>query len=163
MKVVRTMIKPHLWGFYLFTFILLVLGSSFFYVQAHWVEQEEKDVQIVQVVGPYLEYKVTGEAQLFEGTYFYRVKLGKNEILKEGSGTSSMGGPQWGSFSFIISLPKNKVDQNHTLELYEIDEKTGTEINKLVVPLDKWSDQIYQNSAFRKVQVSMQVVDKKRK
>ncbi len=82
------------------------------------------------------EYAVTGQASVFEGTYQYAVKQGEREIVK-GFGTASKGGPEWGTISQTISIPKNKLSGNQplTLELFEIDQESGAIVNKQTLAL----------------------------
>ncbi|MDR0269360.1 Gmad2 immunoglobulin-like domain-containing protein [Paenibacillus sp.] len=90
----------------------------------------------VQPTSPMVTFTVKGEASLFEGTYQYAVKQ-DGKTLTKGYGTASVGGPEWGTFSQQVSIPMNKFQSNKplTFELYEIDQATGNEINKLVMPI----------------------------
>jgi hypothetical protein len=97
-----------------------------------------------------IKYAVTGNARVFEGTYQYVVKQGKREIVK-GFGTASQGGPEWGTISQTISIPKSKLYGNQplTLGLFEIDEESGAVVNKLTVPLN--ANKTVTNKVFRNI------------
>jgi hypothetical protein len=99
-----------------------------------------------------VQYQVTGQAQLFEGTYNYRVKAGNQELIN-GYGTASRGGPEWGDFKQIIKVSK-KTNKALTLELYEKDQANGQEVNKLIIPLDDTKGKVFQNKIFKNVKVS---------
>jgi heme/copper-type cytochrome/quinol oxidase subunit 2 len=97
-------------------------------------------------------YIVTGQARVWEASYSYRVKAGKKEIVK-GYGTASTGAPEWGDFKEEITVNKQK---NLTLELFEVSQENGKDINKLIIKLDKAKGKTYKNKAFRDVKVSLQ-------
>lgn len=97
-----------------------------------------------------VEYVVTGQARIWEASYSYRIKSGKKEIVK-GYGTASKGAPDWGNFKEILKVKKQK---NLTLELFEISQENGKEINKLIIKLDDAKGKTYKNKAFRNVKIS---------
>jgi hypothetical protein len=96
------------------------------------------------------EYTVTGQARIWEASYSYRIRSGKKEIVK-GYGTASKGAPEWGNFKEVLIVKKQK---NLTLELFEISQENGKEINKLTIKLDESRGKTYKNKAFRNVKVS---------
>lgn len=97
-----------------------------------------------------VEYVVTGQARIWEASYSYRIRSGKKEIVK-GYGTASKGAPDWGDFKEVLKVKKQK---NLTLELFEISQENGKEINKLIIKLDETKGKTYKNKAFRNVKVS---------
>ncbi|WP_068533145.1 Gmad2 immunoglobulin-like domain-containing protein [Paenibacillus glacialis] len=95
-----------------------------------------RNIKLVPATKTTIEYEVTGQASVFEGTYQYAVKQGEREIVK-GFGTASQSGPEWGTISQTISIPKSKLygKQPLTLELFEIDQESGAVVNKLALAL----------------------------
>jgi hypothetical protein len=98
-------------------------------------------------------YHVTGQAKIWEATYQFRVKEGKKELVK-GYGTASLGAPEWGDFEEKIKVIRTK-GSKLTLELFEVSQEDGKEINKLTINLDQIKGKVYQNKAFRDVKVSL--------
>ncbi|GEC91232.1 Gmad2 immunoglobulin-like domain-containing protein [Brevibacillus brevis] len=90
----------------------------------------------LKLAAPSVVYTVSGEANVFEGTYQYAVQQ-NGKIVAEGFGTASKGGPEWGAFTQKISIPTSKLASNQplTLELFEIDQESGEMKNKMVLPL----------------------------
>ena len=127
------------YSFYLLT---IILATSFLFAP-HFVEAKQQKTQT---------YHVTGQARIWEASYSYRIRSGKKELVR-GYGTASKGAPEWGDFEEIIKVEKKK---NLTLELFEISQADGKEINKLIIPLDQIKGKIYHNNAFRNVKVTLQ-------
>jgi hypothetical protein len=98
-------------------------------------------------------YEVTGQARVWEATYHYRIKAGNKELI-EGYGTATVGAPEWGDFKKIIKVSKKKC-KKLTLELFEISQKDGTEINKLTIPLDNIKGKTFHNKTFKNVKVRL--------
>jgi hypothetical protein len=96
-----------------------------------------------------LHYQVTGKARVWEATVHYRVKEGKKVIAK-GVTTATVGAPEWGDFSFDFTVSKAK-NKKRTLELYEESMEDGSDLHKLVIPLDKLEGHVYSNEAFADV------------
>lgn len=90
----------------------------------------------LKLAAPSVVYTVSGEANVFEGTYQYAVKQDE-QVVAKGFGTASKGGPEWGEFSEEIVIPLSNLSKNKpsTLELFEIDEESGEVKNKMVLPL----------------------------
>ncbi|WP_234405565.1 Gmad2 immunoglobulin-like domain-containing protein [Paenibacillus sp. IHBB 10380] len=112
-----------------------------------------RDIKLVPATKTTIEYSVTGQASVFEGTYQYVVKQGERVIVK-GFGTASQGGPEWGTISQTISIPKRKLNGNQplTLGLFEIDAESGAAVNKLTVPLN--ASKTRNNKVFRNIKLT---------
>ncbi|UNK17146.1 Gmad2 immunoglobulin-like domain-containing protein [Paenibacillus sp. N3/727] len=121
-------------------------------------KQQQKMFRNIKIMESAFTFTVKGEASLFEGTYQYAVKQG-NKIVAKGFGTASKGGPEWGTFSQYISIPKSKLfgDKPMTLELFVIDQATGASVNKLTVPMNKIGE-AKQNQVFRNTKVTSSAV-----
>lgn len=100
---------------------------------------------------PTAYYEVSGQAQVWEATYNYRVKVG-NKVIKEGYGEASIGAPEWGDFSEIIKL-SHQDKRKAILELYSVSMEDGSELHKLTIPLYKSGGKVYSNKIFRNVRV----------
>ncbi|MFC4077785.1 Gmad2 immunoglobulin-like domain-containing protein [Salinithrix halophila] len=92
----------------------------------------------IQIHEPKVEYRVSGEARVFEGTYDYAVSDGHNYLAK-GWGTASKGAPEWGKFKKTIQIPLKKMPVNGTLmlELYELSMENGQPIHHSYVVMDQ--------------------------
>jgi len=91
-----------------------------------------RNIKVVPATNTTIDYAVTGQASVFEGTYQYAVKQGERVIVKS-FGTASQSGSEWGELSQTISIPTSRLSGNQslTLELYEIDQENGAVVNKL--------------------------------
>ncbi|WP_051271604.1 Gmad2 immunoglobulin-like domain-containing protein [Shimazuella kribbensis] len=127
------------------SFVLAMVLSAALVFVPNLVEAKQTKVQQT--------YQVTGQARIWEATYQFRVKEGKKELVK-GYGTASMGAPEWGDFKETIKVTRTK-GSKLTLELFEESMEDGSEINKLIIPLDQIKGKVYQNNAFRNVKVSL--------
>jgi len=85
----------------------------------------------VSVSGSQGEYKVTGEARVFEANFFYAVEDGHDYVIKETLVTADEGAPDWSQFEINISIPSDKLPENGTLmlEIYERSAKDGEIVN----------------------------------
>lgn len=108
----------------------------------------------IKLAEPALVYTVKGEASVFEGTYQYAVKQGK-QVISKGFGTASKGGPEWGAFAQTIKIPTNTLvgSESLTLELFEINQENGAIINKVVIPLNE-SGKVKNSQVFRSLKLS---------
>lgn len=70
-------------------------------------------------------YRVTGEAQVFEGTISWVVEDGHNE-LKQGHEQTDAGAPEWGKFSFAVNVSKKTPNSTLMLILFEASAKDGS-------------------------------------
>ena len=80
------------------------------------------------------EYRIWGEAQIFEASFGWVVEDGHNEI-KEGFTTADMGAPEWGNFDFTIQVEKARPNSTLILVLYETSMKDGSRQHELPIPL----------------------------
>lgn len=85
----------------------------------------------VQVMGENGEYIVTGEARVFEGSFFYSVEDGHDYIIKETVMQANEGAPAWSPFEIKLSIPEDKFPENGALivHLYERSAKDGAITN----------------------------------
>lgn len=141
-------------------FIFIILGIVVVFsmgIMSYGTKEMEsiaKNQIKTEKIQSYVTYQLTGEGQLFEGTYQYRVK-NLNETVIQGYGTASAGGPEWGRISQTIKVPKNKLGENTTLELFFVDEKNGKETDKLTISLTMGEEgQIFENKSFRNIKVT---------
>jgi hypothetical protein len=70
-------------------------------------------------------YRVTGEAQVFEATFSWVVEDGHNE-LKQGHEQTDAGAPEWGNFSFTVTVSKKTSNSTMMLILFEASAKDGS-------------------------------------
>ncbi len=81
------------------------------------------------------EYRIYGEAQIFEANFNWVVKNENTEIDK-GYEMTEIGAPEWGKFDFTIDIPKEYFNSKLNITLYEISAKDGTSQNELTIPLN---------------------------
>jgi hypothetical protein len=79
-------------------------------------------------------YRVTGEAQVFEAAFSWVVEDGHNE-LKQGHEQTDAGAPEWGKFSFEVSVSKRKPNSTLMLILFEASAKDGSRQYELPIAL----------------------------
>lgn len=137
-----------------FTTFLLMIGMIPSITEAKANQEENSSFRNLEVSEPFVEYIVNGKARTNEGTFHYRVKDG-SRILITGWSIASVGGPEWGSFQVSIHLPKSKsaLKTDLTLEMFEKSAKDGSEVNKLVLPLQEGNSTVT-NGVFKEIQVS---------
>lgn len=101
---------------------------------------EQQAFRNVSVSGGEGSYTITGEAQVFEGTFFYTVDDGHNYIVEEKMVQVKEGGPGWFPFQFEVSIPPEKLPENGTLNLtlYERSAKDDSIVNEYSVALDQF-------------------------
>lgn len=121
---------------------------------ANEAQEESNSFRNLKVSDPFVEYVIHGKAKVFEGNYHYRIKDG-DQVLIDGSSTASQGAPEWGNFQNTIHLSKSQsaLKTDLTLELFEKSAKDGSEINKLILPLQKGNHAVA-NAAFKDIQIS---------
>lgn len=78
-------------------------------------------------------FTVEGQARVFEGAFSWTLEDGHN-ILAEGHEMAAQGAPEWGDFSFDISLEQSSLP-NVTLYLYSHSANDGSVENQLVIGL----------------------------
>jgi Intracellular proteinase inhibitor/Immunoglobulin-like domain of bacterial spore germination len=83
------------------------------------------------------EYKVSGEARVFEASFVYSVSDG-HEVFVEKHEQTSEGAPAWAPFSFEIKVPEEDLPINGTLmlELFYFSPKDGEKTDVLAIPLE---------------------------
>lgn len=79
-------------------------------------------------------YEVKGKARVFEGVFSYVVEDGHNELAK-GSVQTTAGAPEWGEFSFTVTVAKENPNLSLLLILFETSPKDGSRRMELPVPL----------------------------
>jgi hypothetical protein len=123
-------------------YLLAIIFSASFFFAPHFAEAQQQKTQ---------KYSVTGQAKVWEASYSFRIRSAKKELVK-GYGTASKGAPEWGDFKELIKVANEK---DLTLELFEVSQEDGKEINKLIIPLDQIKGKVYYNKAFRDVKVTL--------
>src|SRR4051812_47022377 len=114
-----------------FYLLAIILTTSVFF-SPQFVDAKQQKTQT---------YHVTGQARVWEASYSFRIRSGKKELVR-GYGTASKGAPEWGDFEEYIKVEKKN---DLTLELFEISQEDGKEINKLIIPLDQIKGKVYYN------------------
>lgn len=92
----------------------------------------------INISGKDGEYKITGEAKVYEGLFYYDISDGHVYLEEKTPVHTSEGGPNWGNFNIELSLDKKNLPINGTLmlELYETSQKDGEAIHLLSIPLE---------------------------
>lgn len=102
------------------------------------IEKAEDVFRNVSVTGTNGEYTVTGEASVFEGTFYYTVEDGHDYLIEETVVTVEEGAPNWSDFEFQIAIPQDKLTNTTlTLELYEKSAENGEPIHHVTLQLDR--------------------------
>ncbi|MCA1031028.1 hypothetical protein LCL95_08345 [Bacillus timonensis] len=85
----------------------------------------------VQVSGEDGVYTVTGEARVFEGSFFYAVEDGHDYVIAETVVNGLEGAPSWAPFKISINISMDKLPENGTLtlNLFERSAKDGSIVN----------------------------------
>ncbi|OEH91652.1 BsuPI-related putative proteinase inhibitor [Bacillus solimangrovi] len=93
----------------------------------------------IQVEGSNGNYKITGEARVFEGEFFYSVEEGHDYLVDETLVKVDQGGPNWSEFEITLSIPEEQlpVDGTLALVLYEVSDKDGSIMNVKSVKIDQ--------------------------
>ncbi|RNB78768.1 sporulation protein [Brevibacillus fluminis] len=91
-----------------------------------------KDVTVKKMKADTFEVK--GKAKVFEAVLNYSVEDGHNELAK-GSATTSAGAPEWGDFSFTLTVKKATPNSTLMLILFESSAKDGSRRMELPIPL----------------------------
>lgn len=94
----------------------------------------------VKVSGKDGKYLVSGEARVFEASFFYAVEDGHDYIIKETVQTAKEGAPSWSDFEFEVNIPKEKFPENGVLllVLYERSAKDDSVVNTHQVILQEF-------------------------
>ncbi len=91
-----------------------------------------RDVR-VHTVAP-RTFRITGEAQVFEGNISWTIEDGHN-VLNEGHETTSAGAPEWGAFDFTVTASKERENSTLHLVLHENSAKDGSRQHELPILL----------------------------
>ncbi len=75
-------------------------------------------------------FRITGEAQVHEGTISWTIEDG-HEVLKDGHETTTAGAPEWGHFDFTVNAEKERENSTLHLILYESSAKDGSRQHEL--------------------------------
>jgi uncharacterized protein (UPF0333 family) len=94
----------------------------------------------VTVSGKDGTYVVSGEARVYEATFFYAVEDGHDYIIKETVQTVKEGAPSWAAFEIEVTIPKEKFPKNGVLlfVLYERSANDDSIVNSLQVVLQEF-------------------------
>ncbi|MBD8067571.1 BsuPI-related putative proteinase inhibitor [Bacillus sp. PS06] len=105
------------------------------------VPEENVAFRNIEVMGSGGEYTVTGEARVFEASFFYAVEDGHDYIIPETVITTKAGAPSWAPFEINLSIPSEKLPSNGTLtlELFERSAKDGEIVNMYFATLEQFS------------------------
>ena len=80
-------------------------------------------------------FRINGKAQVFEAAFSWVVEDGHNE-LESGHGMTDAGAPEFGNFSFVVNVKKQRQNSTLHLILFEASAKDGTRQYELPVPLN---------------------------
>lgn len=80
-------------------------------------------------------YRVQGQAQIFEANFNWVVEDGHNE-LKNGFAMTDAGAPEWGKFDFEIEVKKTNEYSTLHIILFEVSAKDGSRQYELPIPLE---------------------------
>jgi hypothetical protein len=95
----------------------------------------------IQAEGSKGKYKVIGQVRPLNGTFFYAVEDGHNQLVNETEVVLDSKYPQWKPFTLNIDIPENKLPQNGSviLNLYERS-KDGEIIHTYPVLLERFNN-----------------------
>jgi Intracellular proteinase inhibitor/Immunoglobulin-like domain of bacterial spore germination len=108
-------------------------------LQSGMADLKNNSFRKIHFTGTDGEYKVSGEARVFEASFAYLVTDG-HEVFVEGHDQTSEGAPAWAPFSFEITIPEEDLPINGTLmlELFYYSPKDGEKTDILAVPLESF-------------------------
>jgi Intracellular proteinase inhibitor/Immunoglobulin-like domain of bacterial spore germination len=106
-------------------------------LQSGMADLKNNSFRNIHFTGTDGEYKVSGEARVFEASFAYLVTDG-HEVLVENHAQTAEGAPAWAPFSFEINIPEEDLPINGTLmlELFYFSPKDGEKTDVLAVPLE---------------------------
>ncbi|MFC4322347.1 BsuPI-related putative proteinase inhibitor [Litchfieldia salsa] len=104
------------------------------------VPEENVAFRNIQVMGGNGEYKVTGEARVFEGSFFYSVEDGHEYVIQETPFLTKEGAPNWSAFEINLTIPLEKLPSNGTLtlQLFERSANDGSIVNTYHAKLEQF-------------------------
>ncbi len=79
--------------------------------------------------------KIKGTAMVFEATVSYRLKDASGNVLAEGYTTASTGAPERGDFAAELVFTPGQPGSGQ-LEVFEVSMKDGSDINKVIIPVE---------------------------
>lgn len=79
-------------------------------------------------------FRITGKAQVFEAAFGWVIEDGHNE-LQSGHGMTDAGAPEFGNFSFVVNVKKQRPNSTLHLILFESSPNDGSRQFELPVPL----------------------------
>jgi uncharacterized protein YceK len=104
------------------------------------VPEENTAFRNIEVIGKNGEYTVSGEARVFEATFFYTVDDGHDYIIDETLVKAKEGAPTWSPFEITISILEGNLPDNGVLNIniYERSAKDGSKSNLYYMPLQRF-------------------------
>lgn len=105
-------------------------------LQTGAADLENNSFRNIHFTGTDGNYKVSGEARVFEASFAYSVSDG-HEVFVEQHEQTAEGAPAWAPFSFEINIPEEDLPINGTLmlELFYFSPKDGEKTDVLAIPL----------------------------
>ncbi|WP_176142495.1 BsuPI-related putative proteinase inhibitor [Halobacillus hunanensis] len=85
------------------------------------------------------QYKVTGEANVREGKFYYSVDDGHNVLIESKAVEVEKAAPEWSEFTIQMDIPKDQLPEQGALvmTIYQLDEN-GQPVNLNYVPLENF-------------------------
>lgn len=80
-------------------------------------------------------FRINGRAQVFEAAFSWVIEDGHNE-LQSGYGMTDAGAPEFGNFSFVVNIKKQRENSTLHLIIFEASAKDGSRQHELPVPLN---------------------------
>src|SRR5690606_28656923 len=81
------------------------------------------------------KFMIEGKGLIFEANFGWVVEDGHNE-LAEGFEMTSAGAPEWGEFSFLVEVGKQRPNSTLMLILFETSAKDGSRQHELPIVLE---------------------------
>jgi hypothetical protein len=105
-------------------------------LQSGTKDLKNKSFRNIHFTGTDGNYKIAGEARVFEASFMYSVTDGHNVFIEKHEQTAE-GAPAWAPFSFEIKIPDDDLPINGTLmlELFYFSAQDGEKTDVLAVPL----------------------------
>ncbi|KAA0546492.1 hypothetical protein FZW96_14695 [Bacillus sp. BGMRC 2118] len=103
-------------------------------------QQENSAFRNMKVSGKDGQYKITGEARVFEATFFYTVEDGHEVLIPETVVQAKEGAPSWSQFELNLSIPKDKLPKNGTItaQIYERSANDDSIVNRVNLALQQF-------------------------
>ena len=100
--------------------------------QKKYLNERFREVTVTKINAN--QFQVTGIAQIFEASFSWVIEDGHNE-LQEGHEMTDAGAPEWGNFSFTVSVDKARENSTLMIILYETSAMDGSRQYELPIPL----------------------------